>query len=128
MLGPATFPLDRLLAILGTLLEENDYETRPHDPRFELLGEYTAMEIGRIHIYATVSPPLFQTLSSCQATKTELATQITELTLMRALHRTSAVDKLDGPPMFKCGISHDVALALARDLDVPLNDLIWDPA
>ena len=32
LLGPATFPLDRLLAILGVLLEENDYETRPHDP------------------------------------------------------------------------------------------------
>ncbi|KAG6373225.1 putative origin recognition complex, subunit 5-like protein [Boletus reticuloceps] len=106
LLGPATFPLDRLLAILGALLEENDYETRPHDPRFELPGEYTDMEVGRIHIYAA----------------------ITELTLMRALHRTSAMDKLDGPPMFKCGISHDVALALARDLDVPLNDWLWDPA
>ncbi|KAG8220677.1 OPT oligopeptide transporter protein-domain-containing protein [Butyriboletus roseoflavus] len=102
LLGPATFPLDRLLAILGSLLEENDYETRPHDPRFELPGEYTDMEIGRIYIYA----------------------KIAELTLMRALHRTSAMDKLDGPPMFKCGISYDVALALARDLDVPLNDLI----
>ncbi|KAF8553155.1 putative origin recognition complex, subunit 5-like protein [Imleria badia] len=106
LLGPATFPLDRLLAILGALLEENDYDTRPHDPRFEFAGEYTDMETGRIHIYAA----------------------ITELTLMRALHRTSAVDKLDGPPMFKCGIAHEVALALARDLEVPLNDLMWDPA
>lgn len=53
---------------------------------------------------------------------------MTELTLMRALHRTSAVDKLDGPPMFKCGVGYEVVLALARDLDVPLNDLMWDPA
>ncbi|KAH0838828.1 origin recognition complex, subunit 5 [Lanmaoa asiatica] len=104
--GSADSCQDRLLAILGVLLEENDYETRPHDPRFELPGEYTDMEIGRIYIYTT----------------------ITELTLMRVLHRTSAIDKLDGPPMFKCGISHDLALALARDLDVPLNDLMWDPA
>ncbi|KAF9221234.1 small oligopeptide transporter [Gyrodon lividus] len=95
LLGPATFPLDRLLAILGALLEENDFESRPHDPRFELPGEYTDMEIGRIHVYAA----------------------ITELTFMRAMHRTTAMDKLDGPPMFKCGISHDVALALARDVD-----------
>ncbi|KIJ60166.1 hypothetical protein HYDPIDRAFT_117655 [Hydnomerulius pinastri MD-312] len=106
LLGPATFPLDRLLAILGALLEENDFESRPHDPRFELPGEYTDMEIGRIHVYAA----------------------ITELTFMRALHRTTAMDKLDGPPTFKCGISYEVALALARDVEVALNDLLWDPA
>jgi origin recognition complex subunit 5 len=46
---------------------------------------------------------------------------------MRLLHRTSPSDRIDGPPMFKCGISYDVALALARQLDVPLNDLLWDP-
>ena len=39
---------------MGALLEENDYDTRPHDPRFERAGEYTDMEIGRIHIYAAV--------------------------------------------------------------------------
>lgn len=46
---------------------------------------------------------------------------------MRLLYRTSPVDRIDGPPMFKCGISYDVTLALARQLDVPLNDLLWDP-
>lgn len=45
---------------------------------------------------------------------------------MRLLHRTSPVDKLDGPPMFKCGIDYDTALALARQLEVPLNDLVWE--
>ncbi|KAH7889029.1 putative origin recognition complex, subunit 5-like protein [Phlebopus sp. FC_14] len=105
LLGPATFPLDRLLAILGALLEENDFESRPHDPRFELPGEYTDMEIGRIHVYAA----------------------ITELTFMRALHRMTAMEKLDGPPTFKCGISYDVALTLARDVGVSLNELLWDP-
>ncbi|KAG0697046.1 OPT oligopeptide transporter protein-domain-containing protein [Suillus ampliporus] len=105
LLGPVIFPLDRLLAILGALLEENDVESRPHDPCFELPGEYTDMELGRVHVYAA----------------------ITELTSMRALHRTTAVDKLDGPPMYKCGISFWVAGALAKDLQVPLNDLMWDP-
>lgn len=48
---------------------------------------------------------------------------------MRALHRTGAMDKLDGPPTFKCGISYDVALALARDVGIgSLNDLLWDTA
>jgi origin recognition complex subunit 5 len=46
---------------------------------------------------------------------------------MRALHRTTAVEKLEGPPMYKCGISFWVARALAKDLQVPLNDLMWDP-
>ncbi|OAX34000.1 putative origin recognition complex, subunit 5-like protein [Rhizopogon vinicolor AM-OR11-026] len=106
LLGPLVFPLDRLLAILGSLLEENDVEYRPHDSRFGFPGEYTDMELGRVHIYAA----------------------ITELTSMRALHRTNASDKLDGPPMYKCGISYWVAGALAKDLQVPLNDLMWDPA
>lgn len=105
LLGPVVFPLDRLLAILGALLEENDVENRPHEPCFELPGEHTDMELGRVHIYAA----------------------ITELTSMRALHRTTAVEKLEGPPMYKCGISFGVAGALAKDLQVPLNDLMWDP-
>jgi origin recognition complex subunit 5 len=105
LLGPVVFPLDRLVAILGALLEENDVESRPHEPCFELPGEHTEMELGRVHIYAA----------------------ITELTSMRALHRTTAVEKLEGPPMYKCGISFWVARALAKDLQVPLNDLMWDP-
>lgn len=105
LLGPAVFPLDRLLAILGALLEENDVENRPHEPCFELPGEHTDMELGRVHIYAAVS----------------------ELTSMRALHRMTAVEKLEGPPMYKCGISFRVAGAIAKELQVPLNDLMWDP-
>lgn len=104
LLGPVVFPLDRLLAILGALLEENDVENRPHEPCFEFPGEHTDMELGRVHIYAA----------------------ITELTSMRVLHRTTAVEKLEGPPMYKCGISFGVAGALAKDLQVPLNDLMWD--
>ena len=54
--------------------------------------------------------------------------QIMELTHNRLLDRTAPSDRLDGPPMFRCGISYDVALALAREIQVPLNDLMWDPA
>lgn len=58
-----------------------------------------------------------------------LVSQITELSFMRALHRMSPLEKLDGPPTFKCGISHDVAAALSKDVGIPsLNDLMWDPA
>ncbi|KAI6137283.1 OPT oligopeptide transporter protein-domain-containing protein [Pisolithus sp. B1] len=83
LLGPSTFPLDRLLAILGALLEEHDVDSWPFDHRFVLPGEYTDMEIGRIHAYAAVS----------------------ELAFMRALHRMSPMEKMDAPPTFKCGIS-----------------------
>jgi len=106
LLGPTPFPLDRLVAILGVLLEGNDVDTRLPAEEFTIPGEYTEMEIGRVQVYAAIM----------------------ELTSMRLLHRTSPSDKLDGPPMFKCGISYDVALALARRLDVPLNDLMWEPA
>ncbi|KAH7925660.1 hypothetical protein BV22DRAFT_1194968 [Leucogyrophana mollusca] len=106
LLGPAAFPLDRLLAILGALLEENDVETRPHAAEYKLSGEYTEMEVGRAQVYAAIS----------------------ELTSTRSLHRMTAPDRLDGPPMFKCGISYEVALALAKGLGVPLSDLMWDPA
>lgn len=49
------------------------------------------------------------------------------LTTAQLLYQTSASDKIDGPPMFKCGISYEVALALAKDVNVGLNDLLWDP-
>ncbi|KDR79270.1 hypothetical protein GALMADRAFT_243190 [Galerina marginata CBS 339.88] len=105
LLGPTAFPLDRMNAILGALLEENDAETRLYAREFSIPGEQTDMEIGRVGVYASVM----------------------ELTAMRLLHRTSPADRLDGPPQFKCAISYDAALALARELKVALNDLLWDP-
>ncbi|ETW75282.1 hypothetical protein HETIRDRAFT_423004 [Heterobasidion irregulare TC 32-1] len=106
LLGPMTFPLDRLLAILGILLEEYDYDSRPQEPEYlsGVPGEETELELGRVHVYGAV----------------------VELSTARLLHRTSPSDKLDGPPTFKCGISYDVAMALAKDLSVPLLDLMWD--
>lgn len=48
------FPLDRLIAILGALLEENDVETRLPAPEFTIPGEYTDMEISRVAVYSAV--------------------------------------------------------------------------
>ena len=56
LLGPTPFPLDRLIAILGIILEEYDADIRPPAPEFTIPGEYTEMEISRIHIYGAVSP------------------------------------------------------------------------
>ncbi|KAJ6598242.1 origin recognition complex subunit 5 C-terminus-domain-containing protein [Mycena vulgaris] len=106
VLGPNPFPLDRLIAILGALLEENDVDERAPAPEYTIPGEYTDMEIARVGIYNTMI----------------------ELTDAGLLHRISAADKLDGPPTFKCGVSYITASALAQQLDVPLNDLLWDPA
>ncbi|KAK0200291.1 origin recognition complex subunit 5 C-terminus-domain-containing protein [Desarmillaria ectypa] len=106
-LGPAAFPLDRMLAILGALLEENDNDDdlRPFKIDFSIPGEYTDMEVSRVGVYAI----------------------IIDLTSSKLLHRTSPAERLDGPPMFKCGVSYDVVLGLAKELDVPLQDLLWDP-
>ncbi|KAJ7717730.1 putative origin recognition complex, subunit 5-like protein [Mycena maculata] len=106
VLGPNPFPLDRLIAIFGALLEENDVDGRMPAPEYSIPGEYTDMETARVGIYNT----------------------IIELTDIGLLHRTSAPEKLDGPPTFKCGISYLTSSALAQQLDIPLNDLLWDPA
>ncbi|PCH36912.1 hypothetical protein WOLCODRAFT_134400 [Wolfiporia cocos MD-104 SS10] len=104
LLGPMPFPLDRLLAILGVLLEEHDADTRLPAAQYTLPGEYTDMEISRVTAYA----------------------QVMELASMRLLLRTSSGDKLDLTPTFKCGISYELALRLARDVGIVLNDLMWE--
>ncbi|KAI0701668.1 putative origin recognition complex, subunit 5-like protein [Earliella scabrosa] len=104
LLGPTTFPLDRLIAILGVLLEENDAETRPVAPQYTLPGEYTEMEIARVALYSN----------------------IVELASMRLLIRTSPPDRLDGTPTFKCGIGYELAVKLARGLGIILNDLVYE--
>ncbi|KAI9441371.1 putative origin recognition complex, subunit 5-like protein [Lactarius indigo] len=104
LVGPASFPLDRMSAILAVLLEEYDLEMRAITKEFTQLGEYTEMELVRVHTSGAV----------------------TELSAAHLLLRVSPPDRLDGPPMYKCGISYDVALALGRDLRVPMLDLIWE--
>jgi origin recognition complex subunit 5 len=52
--------------------------------------------------------------------------KVAELAAAHLLLRVSPPDRLDGPPMYKCGISFDVALALGRDMRVPILDLIWE--
>ncbi|EIW55782.1 uncharacterized protein TRAVEDRAFT_130191 [Trametes versicolor FP-101664 SS1] len=105
LLGPTTFPLDRLIAMLGVLLEENDADVRPAAPQYTLPGEYTEMEISRVALQANIM----------------------ELASMRLLVRTSPQDRLDGTPTFKCGIGFELAAKLARDLGIVLNDLMYDP-
>ena len=117
--------MDRMIAILGALLEENDAGSRPAAHEFRIPGEYTDMEITRVGVYSAV----------CQITTNYLSflllytlpLQTSELTGMGLLHRTSPSDRLDGPPMFKCAVSFDAVLGLAKELDVALNDLLWDP-
>jgi len=110
LLGPAAFPLDRLIAIIGSLMEE-------HDENGPTLGaslgdddqdteKDTELAVGGVEVSATIS----------------------ELVTMRLLHRTTPIDKLDGPPSFKCGITQTRAFELARELDIStLADLMWDP-
>ncbi|KAI0826686.1 origin recognition complex subunit 5 C-terminus-domain-containing protein [Trametes gibbosa] len=105
LLGPTTFPLDRLIAILGVLLEENDADVRPIAPQYTLPGEYTEMEISRVALYANVM----------------------DLVSMRLLVRTSPADRLDGTPTFKCGIGYELAGKVARELGIVLNDLMYEP-
>ncbi|EFI28402.1 hypothetical protein CC1G_13936 [Coprinopsis cinerea okayama7 len=56
LVGPSPFPMDRLVAILGALLEENDADSRLATEEFAIPGEYTDMEISRRSIHSSVSP------------------------------------------------------------------------
>ena len=46
--------MDRMIAILGALLEENDIDTRRPAREFRIPGEYTDMEISRVGIFSAV--------------------------------------------------------------------------
>ncbi|KAK7691496.1 hypothetical protein QCA50_004895 [Cerrena zonata] len=107
LLGPIAFPLDRLIAILGVLLEENDADKRPPAPEYTIPGEYTEMEISRVAIYS----------------------QVVELTEMDLLHRTSPADRLEISPMFRCGITYNVAQIFATEIGISnIHELMWEPA
>jgi len=58
-LGPIIFPVDRVLAVLGILLEEYDAESRPPAPEYKLPGEYSDMEIRRVSTYSAVCLSFF---------------------------------------------------------------------
>ncbi|KAF5369509.1 hypothetical protein D9758_002779 [Tetrapyrgos nigripes] len=108
-LGPSPFSLDRMIAILGALLEEHDVPDDDEMPEeFTIPGEYTDMETRRVGVYAS----------------------ITQLTNMRLLVRTTPLDKLDGPPMYKTGpgvaSSYEDVSAMAKGLGITLGDLIWE--
>ncbi|KAF8584671.1 hypothetical protein K439DRAFT_1345558 [Ramaria rubella] len=112
LLGPAPFPLDRLLAIVGSLMEEHDDNvpaldaTHDDDEDEDEQEKDTEMAVGRIQVSATIS----------------------ELVAMRLLYRTTPADRLDGPPSFKCGVSQARAFELARELGIKtLAELMWDP-
>ena len=50
-----------------------------------------------------------------------------ELAASHLLYRISPHDRLEMSTVFKCGIGYDAALGLARDIGIPLHDLLWDP-
>jgi len=113
-------------------LEENDVDGEgsraPADDVFHTPGEYTDMEITRVGVYTSVNR--FSILPFLYIGQLELMLsllQVVELASMWLLHRSHS-DRLEGPPMYKCGISYEDTLGLAKELDVPLNDLLWDTA
>jgi len=122
LLGPTPFPLDRLLAILSVLLQE--YDSDGDGPALD--EDPTGPAATRVHVYATVSFHPVRT-NAFAGNCAFACVQVTELADMSLLHRTGAANNLDGTaPSLRCAISHEMALALARELKVPLNDLLWD--
>lgn len=54
LLGPTTFPLDRMMAILGFLLEAYDLDNQKPGRDFFVPSSYTELELGRVHVYGAV--------------------------------------------------------------------------
>ena len=78
------------------------------------------MEVTRVRVYTAVRS--FPTYLCCSWLNLKLCPcQVVELASMWLLHRTLPADKFEGLPMFKCGISYEDTLGLAKELDVPLK-------
>ncbi|KAI5117604.1 hypothetical protein M0805_006717 [Coniferiporia weirii] len=105
LIGPMSFPYDRLVAILGSLLQEYDELKQTGKPLEDNASLKAETDVYRVQTSSTVR----------------------ELVSLRLLHRGTVHDKLD-TPVFKCGIGYDQALSLARKLSIPLNELLWEPS
>ncbi|KLO12301.1 hypothetical protein SCHPADRAFT_424202 [Schizopora paradoxa] len=101
--GPMTFPYDRLIAILGALLLEYDDGARQS---LSFSGSILNVES---EVFRIQTNALIQDLMS-----------------KHLLHRTTAPERFDSM-QFKCGITQEQGLALARRLGIPLAELMWDP-
>ncbi|KZT42405.1 hypothetical protein SISSUDRAFT_1015773 [Sistotremastrum suecicum HHB10207 ss-3] len=99
LMGPNSFPLDRLVAILGSFLA--DSHTNPMEDGDRSDPE---VEAWRVNVFVSIS----------------------ELVECHLLQRVGAHDKLDGPPVFKCYASHQEVAELAEDLGVVLSDYLWN--
>ena len=78
------------------------------------------MEVTRVGVYTAVRS--LPTYLCCSWLNLKLCPcQVVELASMWLLHRTLPADKFEGLPMFKCGISYEDTLGLAKELDVPLK-------
>ncbi|EPQ51438.1 hypothetical protein GLOTRDRAFT_140895 [Gloeophyllum trabeum ATCC 11539] len=110
LLGPTTFPLDRMLAIMGNLMIEHEEELDFGGDEWEMEGlgreRNAEVEVGRVGVLGA----------------------ITNLTQSHLLIRTSPPERIDGPPTFKCGVGYEVVLGLAREVGVSLGERIWEAA
>ncbi|THH05550.1 hypothetical protein EW145_g4711 [Phellinidium pouzarii] len=103
LIGPMSFPYDRLISILGSLLQEYDESKQLGQPFEDIVSLKAETDVYRVQTSASIR----------------------ELVSLRVLHRATVQDKLE-VASFKCGIEYDQALLLARKVGVPLNDLLWE--
>ena len=106
-------------------LEENDnIESRLIPLQFTIPSEFTDMEINSIKVLSAVCMSFLSLFSTFTFKPFCYSDNVTS---MRLPFRTSSIDRLAGPPMFKGAISYGTTLASAKQLMVQLNDLLCDP-
>ncbi len=111
----------RLIAILGSLLLEYDDGAR-HSSSFAGAVANVESDVYRIQTYASVCLLSFSFYDDTHL----ISYKIQDLISKHLLHRTTPSERIDGM-QFKCGLTHEQGLALARRLNIPLAELMWDP-
>ncbi|KDQ16821.1 hypothetical protein BOTBODRAFT_30718 [Botryobasidium botryosum FD-172 SS1] len=111
--GPASFPLDRLIALYGLILMELD--------DIDVETSFAELELLKVHVFTTV----------------------TELVQMKLIHRASANssasshsgansaaggagEKLEGSTLYKSNLDFDAGCRLAKEIGLDLTNLLWD--
>ena len=96
--------------MVAFLEEYDNIEGRLILLQFTIPGEFADMELNSIRV---LSPVCMSFLSLFSSFRFKPFCYSDNVTSMRLLFRTSSIDRLAGPPMFKGAISYDTTLASA---------------
>ncbi|EPQ28284.1 uncharacterized protein PFL1_04111 [Pseudozyma flocculosa PF-1] len=118
LLGPKSFPVDRLLSIFQALITECGPELNNQLALSVVPGEVDA---NGLEVEGDVGAMWEE-----RARSVGVYTQINNLVSRRMLVRTSAPDRLGGSVNFRTNVGYTVVATLARKVRFDLDEWLWD--